>query len=890
MDGLKVDPLLMNDLCKIGDDIAEKMIKSPLAAKVVGNQLRKCPQKSFWTETLKKDILSSTREVLLWSYQHFDVQLQRCFLFCSIFPKGTWFADGNQLVEYWLALDFIRSSNSNRNVDNIGIEYFNVMVANSIFELVDGKYYMHDLFRDLAENLSSGDCLRITNFQEEIPSTILYAYIEVDNKNLKKKLLSICKLKNLRALILAMELNIIEDLNEVLPVVFTKFKNLRVLQIWTFLSLKDLLSVVGDLRNLRYLTYLNIKSSLIEELPDSMSKLYHLQFLILPSSIKSLPPKLSNLTKLRSIAKYDKSYNLVHSLPPVPYLGKLTSLQCLSEFHVRKEKGYELWQLGSLREIDGSLRIVNLNNVRQKDEATGARLFEKSKLKGLELAWAESSENDLDLEVIEALQPPADLENLSIEGYGGLRYPSWLLEGSFLKNITYLKFDNCSALADLPQNFHQLSPNLTELRVSTCPCLIFVCENELQLNGNEGTMREYSWVYDGMHNELELKNVFHHEVQSFKQMDPEQNCGENLKIIERAAEDGVPEFPTDVWSAWWQCHQQRINFIFRFKIKTNQLILPSKLYVLFLSFCSVSDGALSVCLRGMATLKELHLEGIMTITTLPCVEVLKDLQSLRVLMIKNCWCLRSLGGLHALSKLEKFILDTCWNLKMKSDHSELPLTLQSFIIDKCEVSQALFLDNLQSLEHIEIKNSKSLMDLSFGHLSSLKLLYLINCRGLHHIQSLLPPSYIDALSLVQLPNLDVKSVLKTWKGCRRLYISSSAILNELQLPENFDAIQTLIIESCDEDTISFEKSDHLRSIKTLAFLICELKHLSSTLSNFSNLENIQFTKCSKISKLPELPKLIQQIIIKDCPELKEKCQPNGSEWHKIQHIPRRFIE
>ncbi|KAJ4765999.1 Rp1-like protein [Rhynchospora pubera] len=813
--GLKItDPQLKNDLCDIGDQIATKMNKSPLAAKVIGNQLRKQPNKMFWRATQENVKLSSTTEVLLWSYEHLDVPLQQCFLSCSIFPRGVWFVAAECLVNYWVALDFIRSSHDNENVDSIGVEYFNMMIANSIFQRVDGKYFMHDLFRDLLERLSHGYCFRVTNFEKEIPSTTLCAFLRIDHENLENNQLSMRNSRNLRALLCLIECDTV-DLNKVISIISTNFKNLRVLYVVWLRGYKILPSVVGDLRNLRYL---NVMHTIIEELPDSVSLLYHLQYLGLPSTIKTLPKKLSDLTKLRRISMC-RNNNFLNNLPPIPYLGKLTSLQNLSKFHVRKEEGYELQQLRSLREIAGSLRIVNLNNVRKKDEAVEARLFEKSKLKGLELVWDESSENDLDSKVIEALQPPSDLEDLLIDGYGGLRCPSWLLEGSFLKNITYLKFDNCSALADLPQNFHQLFPNLTELRVSTCPCLIFVCENELQLNDNEGTMREYSWLNDGMHNKLELKNVFHHEVQSFKQTDPEQNCGENFKIIERAAQDGVPEFRTDVWSAWWQCHQRRINFIFRFKIKANQLILPSKLHVFFLSFCSVSDGALSVCLRGMATLKELHLEGIMTITTLPSVEVLKNLRSLRVLMIKNCWCLRSLGGLHALPNLEKLILDTCCNLKMKSDHTELPLTLQSFIIDKCEVSQGLLLDNLQFLEHIEIKNSNSLMDLSFGHIS---VLYLINCPCLHHIHSLVPPSFIDTLSLVQLPNLDVKSVLKTWKGCRILYINSSAILNELQLHENFDSIQTLIIEWCDEDTISFEKSDHLRSIKTLAFCGCDL--------------------------------------------------------------------
>ncbi|KAJ4752153.1 Disease resistance protein RGA2 [Rhynchospora pubera] len=284
MEGLEVDDSLKNDLCEIGDEIATKMIKSPLAAKVVGNQLQKCPEKSFWRETLKSDILSSIREVLLWRFQRLDAQLQRCFLFESVYPKGTACISGNHMAYFWMALDFIQSS-------NVGFQYSNTMVATSMMQLVNGKHYMHDLFRDLAENLSIGDCFRVTNFEKEIPSSALYAFIKVNNESWNNNISSICNSRNLRALVLNTGHNPLENLYKLLPMVCTKFKNLRVLELWSR-DLKKLPSVIGDLKNLRYL---DVWHSSIEELPDSVSKLYHLQFLILPSSIKTLPAKLTNL-------------------------------------------------------------------------------------------------------------------------------------------------------------------------------------------------------------------------------------------------------------------------------------------------------------------------------------------------------------------------------------------------------------------------------------------------------------------------------------------------------------------------------------------------------------------------------------------------------------------
>ncbi|XP_078174287.1 putative disease resistance RPP13-like protein 1 [Carex rostrata] len=397
IDGLQINNAqLKNDLSDIVDQIAKSMSKSPLAAKVVGNQLRKRPEISFWRSTLENVNLSNTREILMWSFHRFDVQFQRCFLFSSVFPKGAIF--NKEVYYYWVALDFIQPSDDNRNAEDIGLEYFEMMIANSICHPVDEThkwYTIHDLFHDLAEKLSVGDCFRVTNAEREIPSTVQHVYLEVNNEILKEKLSSICNLSNLRTLILGNPF--IDDISEIFPKISTEiFRNLRVLEVCSR-GYTTLPRVLGDFRNLHYL---DIARSSIEKLPNSILQLYHLQFLLLPPCLNTLPTKLCNLIKLRHVVQYGSYDNKANTLPPVPYLGKLTSLQRLDEFHVRKEEGYKLQQLGCLKEIGGSLKIVNLENVIDKEEAIQARLIEKPKLKKLELVWAQSAEiNDLEIEV-----------------------------------------------------------------------------------------------------------------------------------------------------------------------------------------------------------------------------------------------------------------------------------------------------------------------------------------------------------------------------------------------------------------------------------------------------------------------------------------------------------
>lgn len=75
------------------------------------------------------------------------------------------------------------------------------------------------------------------------------------------------------------------------------------------------------------------------------------------------------------------------TLSTVPYIGRLTTLQELDEFHVKKAKGYELLQLKNLENLRGMLRIVNLQNIGNASEAAEAMLKSKVHLNELSLEW-----------------------------------------------------------------------------------------------------------------------------------------------------------------------------------------------------------------------------------------------------------------------------------------------------------------------------------------------------------------------------------------------------------------------------------------------------------------------------------------------------------------------
>ncbi|KAJ3687873.1 hypothetical protein LUZ61_017037 [Rhynchospora tenuis] len=178
---------IQHELEAIGVKIVEKLGRSPLATKAVASQLRNQRDANVWRRTLEIADFKDSRDALMWSFQQLEEPLQRCFLYCAVFPR---------------------------------------------------------------ENLSRDDCFKIE-----------------DGK--------------------------------------------------------------------------------VIEIP---------------------------LTKLLCIGEDNQ---LVTSVPPIRNLGKMSSLHFLPEFHVKKEKGFEIQQLGQLRLLQGHLSIRGLENVQHEAEAAQAKLAEK---------------------------------------------------------------------------------------------------------------------------------------------------------------------------------------------------------------------------------------------------------------------------------------------------------------------------------------------------------------------------------------------------------------------------------------------------------------------------------------------------------------------------------
>jgi len=421
------------DLQRIGAQIAGKLKKSPLLARVVGSILfqKQKIEVRDWINVRDQNLLDKNMGALWWTYQHLGEQVKRCFAYCSIFPRS-YHLHRDEIVNLWVAEGFINSTNSGHIMEDIGRSYFDDLLSSS-FLLPGGKdnsgkeyFLIHDLLYDLAVKVAGDDCFKIENgWTGKVSADVRHLSIQSCSASMFTD--HIVKLKKLRTLIIY---NAEHDIS--LEYMFSHLsKQLRVLIFQTDKdSIMDFtcreLSFPESIGCLKHLRYLGFKTWSTMILPGTLDKLYFLQILDFGVSENirfSFGEDIIELTDLRHV------FNRLEVC--FPNIGSLTSLQTMPTFHLLRGEGYELHQLKLLNKLQGKLVITGLECVGSREEALEAKLADKEGLTELELSWnllGRIKYNlDLQADILEVLCPPKYIKNLSITDYKSSRYPSWIV-------------------------------------------------------------------------------------------------------------------------------------------------------------------------------------------------------------------------------------------------------------------------------------------------------------------------------------------------------------------------------------------------------------------------------------------------------------------------------
>lgn len=482
LDGVRVlDSQKLQKLHSIGRGIANKLRRLPVAARRVGDRLCKNLDASSWQKIRDNEVPCTDIIQEQWrSYQKLNEQVRRCFAYCSMFPRNYRFKR-NALVKLWMAEGFIKTSNGQK-MEDIGEKYFEDLKSWSFIKsegkLADSDdewFTIPDMLHELAEMVAGNDCLRVLGDEVEVfRSDVRHLFITSSNAMKYKH--DIYKMKKLRTLIISADgsRGITE---QVLERMLKELKKLRVVQ--TYLD-QDRVIVPESACGLKHLRFLSILGSHIRQvkLSTEFGKLYHLQTLEFPLSYY-LDLNCSNVKRMSSQLINLRSISSPYVDLGIPYVEDLKQLQELSHFKVRKEEAYRLKQLMKQNNLRGSLKISGLESVESKEKALEANLTEKKCLTTLSLEWHAyhasyvKADKDLQLqvEILDGLQPPEQLTCLNICHYLGRTTPSWLSrKHGGVSNLQFLELRECYNLETLPE-IAKLFTDLRKLRLNVLPNL-----------------------------------------------------------------------------------------------------------------------------------------------------------------------------------------------------------------------------------------------------------------------------------------------------------------------------------------------------------------------------------------------------------------------------------
>ncbi|CAB4293681.1 unnamed protein product [Prunus armeniaca] len=847
---------------RIGREIAKKCEGLPLMAQVLGGILRSKKTPAEWSEVKDNRIwdLPKTEDrimsVLKLSFDNLESPaLKQCFSYCSAFKKDA-MMERDDLIQLWMAQGFLHpSEKSNLEMEDIGNEYFDILFQRSLFQDAilddDGIVIgckMHDLIHDLAERVSeTGSMMRDFQKYTDVATPIIERIPEGSSGKLRSLF------SNAEALP-----------GNMLP----WFKALHVLKLYGAYIIQELPSSIEELKRLRYF---DISFTKIKRLPNSIGKLYNLQTLRARCyGLEEFPKDVQNLINLRHVY-CDKGIKF-----PAGVLGRLTLLRTLPY----EVKGREIEELAALNQLKGELIICNLEDVRNGDEASKAKLEEKKKVRHFLFEWTEnrSTTNNNEEDVLEGLQPHSELERLEIKYFMGTKFPSWMIK---LRNLKQIELKGCNRCEKVPTLGHL--PHLTVVRIKGLDNLKCVGE-EIYGNGVFPALKE-----------LHIRNC--------KELIEWMEAPEQVMVFPRLEKLEIEDCPK----------LRKAHYIFGCRASLRKLAVYS-----CSSLQSIPD------LHSFTSLRELIFENCERLESLVSSGPVSVVE---LLTIKGCSGLQSIPDLNLFPSLLKLSIESCERLE--SLVSSGPVSVVELIIINAPNLESLCLDNLTSLSALEFRNCGKVKYLPTGLLSNYanfkKLVLELDLQSIPALQSLgssgpqLPASLVElkirnAPNLESLPSLDNLTSLSKLVivNCGKLKYLPTGLhcctsLKTLELGEFWEELDSFPYFHLETGSSQPHKliltgwpklkslPQQIQDFTSLTSLVIHkfdgVEALEDWLGNLTSLTSLMIWSCKKLMYLPSVEAMhrltkLQTLEIWRCPLMKERCtKDSGPEWPKISHIP-----
>uniref|UniRef100_A0A0E0A8M2 NB-ARC domain-containing protein n=1 Tax=Oryza glumipatula TaxID=40148 RepID=A0A0E0A8M2_9ORYZ len=885
------------DCCKnfhsLGEQFVKKISGCPLAAKVLGAHLRDNMKYMYWKKILQEDLqnlqlgMDGVIKVLSLSYHHLPSNLQMCFRYCSIFPQGYRFGK-KELVEMWLGSGMIlQTTDETESLEDIGGGCLDELARKSFFEFTSEKkegvvleeyYAMHDVLHDLAQAVSSGECLRVGVIRSmKIAKSVRHLSVRIINSDHLKEL---CHLNNLRSLVIEF---VGDDSSTNYSIAFDEilksFKSLRLLSI-TAKCWFDMPDAVSKLVHLRYISLFSTKRSFLMSM-HKLFTLYHLDTLKIMEYSEGKMLKLNGMSNLVSLRNLHVPYGTISSIPRI---GKLTCLEYLDAFSVQKKVGYTVSELKNLAQLR-HLRLREIQNV-DLSEVLDANLKEKKQMRTLSLHWSSHevvAENTDDL-VLDNFQPHTDLEELYIIGFSGTKFPFWMTN-SYLENIVLLKIINCCKIEHLPS------------LASLCSLKNLYLQNLSVLASMGCVLHECDKIPIGCSHSF-------------------QRCPSSIDILEGMDDIGSKEFsfPPHLSTLTIRGCPQLMklptlpSMLKQLKIEKSGLMLLPKMYQ------NYNDIEGSLASPNESQLTNVFIDDCLNLTSLLQCFLGQNAShmSLKGLRINQCEKLEHLppNGFMGLVNLRMLEVLDCSMLKdIEMEVKLLPSSLEQLSIKSCGELENMLIDSLAGLEaltFLELTNCRHLISLpsvkTFETLTVLRILKLSECPelsslgGLQCLKSLRQLTICGCCNLTKISSLQPPS--QCW-SCQEDTIENSLKLGTLVIDDH----SLLFVEplrsvrftrrlSLLDDPIMTSLPEQWLLQNRMALWILwiwnvkSLQCLPSSMIDLCHLKSFTLFNAPLVNSLPDMPASLSDLTISSCnTTLVERCRKGGYDWSKIAHVP-----